>query len=195
MQTLQDREAARLHDGLKDAFRSLFQAFVGRSLDPSLGFLLLEPHLGPALQVRPPGMVTTPDEFVPAVPLLGPRFEIDCVNDLETLEDARQVAIAGDRAGPLPALYEPEVAAIPGVRIYVGRVEDRPVTTAMGWTASAATGIFQVATPPAHRRCGYGGAVTSRAVLGGFAAGADLAWLQSSRVGERLYRKLGFRQV
>ena len=77
----------------------------------------------------------------------------------------------------------------------MGRVEDRPVTTAMGWTANAATGIFQVATPPAHRRRGYGGAVTSRAVLDGFAAGADLAWLQSSRVGERLYRKLGFRQV
>src|SRR2546421_320295 len=120
MQTLQDREAARLHDGLKDAFRSLFQAFVGRSLDPSIGFLLLERHLGTALHIRPTGM---------------------------------------------------------------------------GWTANAATGIFQVATPPAHRRCGYGGAVTSRAVLDGFAAGADLAWLQSSRVGERLYRKLGFRQV
>jgi crotonobetainyl-CoA:carnitine CoA-transferase CaiB-like acyl-CoA transferase len=117
------------------------------------------------------------------------------VKNLEALEDARQVAIAGNGAGPLPAIYEPEVAAIPGVRIYVGRVEDRPVTTAMGWTANAATGIFQVATPLAHRRRGYGGAVTSRAVLDGFAAGADLAWLQPSRSAERLYRQLGFRQV
>jgi crotonobetainyl-CoA:carnitine CoA-transferase CaiB-like acyl-CoA transferase len=105
------------------------------------------------------------------------------------------VAIAGDGDGLLPALYEPVVAAIPGVRIYVGRLEDRPVTTAMGWTANGATGIFQVATAPVDRRRGYGGAVTSRAVLDGFAAGADLAWLQSSRSGERLYRKLGFRQV
>ncbi len=195
MQTVQDREAARLHDGLKDAFRSLFQAFVGRSLDPSFDFLLVESHLGLTPHVRLPGMVTTPDEFVPAVPPSGPRFEIDRVTDLETLEDARRVATAGNGARSLPALYEPEVASIPGLRTYVGRVEDRPVTTAMGWTANAATGIFQVATLPAHWRRGYGGAVTSRAVLDGFAAGADLAWLQSSRSGERLYRKLGFRRV
>lgn len=195
MQTVQDQEAARLHDGLKDAFRSLFRALLGRSLDPGLGYLLGESHLGLTQEVRLPGMVTTPDEFVPAEAPSGPPFEIDWVKDLETLEDARQVAIAGNGAGPLPALYEPEVAAIPGVRIYVGRVEDQPVTTAMGWTANAATGIFQVATPPAYRRRGYGGAVTSRAVLDGFAASADLAWLQSSHSGERLYRKLGFRQV
>jgi hypothetical protein len=140
-------------------------------------------------------MVTTPGEFVPAVAPSGPRFEIDWVKDLEALEEARQVAIAGDGTGPLPALYEPPVAAIPGVRIYVGRAEGRPVTTAMGWTANAATGIFQVATPPADRRRGYGGAVTSRAVLDGFATGADLAWLQPNPSGERLYRKLGFRPV
>jgi ribosomal protein S18 acetylase RimI-like enzyme len=195
MQTLQDREAARLHDGLEDAFGSLFRAFVGRSLDPGLGFVLVERHVGLTREGRPPGMVTTADEFVPAVAPSGPRLEIDRVKDLEALEDARQVAVAGNGAGPLPAIHEPEVAAIPGVRIYVGRVEDRSVTTAMGWTANAATGIFQVATPPAHRRRGYGGAVTSRAVLDGFAAGADLAWLQPSRSAERLYRKLGFRQV
>jgi hypothetical protein len=195
MQTVQDREAARLHDGLKDAFRSLFLAFVGRSLEPDLGFLMVERHLGLTEEGRLPGMVTTPDEFVPAATPSGPRLEIDRVKNLEALEDARQVAIAGNGAGPLPAIYEPEFAAIPGVRIYVGRVEDRPVTTAMGWTANAATGIFQVATPLAHRRRGYGGAVTSRAVLDGFAAGADLAWLQPSRSAERLYRQLGFRQV
>ena len=77
----------------------------------------------------------------------------------------------------------------------MGRVEDRPVTTAMGWTANGATGILQVATAPADRRRGYGAAVTSRAILDGFAAGADLAWLQTSGSGERLYRNLGFRQV
>jgi ribosomal protein S18 acetylase RimI-like enzyme len=195
MQTVENREAARLHDGLMEAFRSLLRAFVGRSLGPSPGFLLAESDLGLTEESRLAGMVTTPDEFVPAVAPSAPRFEIDWVQDLEALEEARQVAIAGDGDGLLPALYEPVVAAIPGVRIYVGRLEDRPVTTAMGWTANGATGIFQVATAPVDRRRGYGGAVTSRAVLDGFAAGADLAWLQSSRSGERLYRKLGFHKV
>ena len=193
MQPVQDREAARLQHGLEDTFRSLFEAFVGRSPGPN-PFLLGERHPGLSQEGRPAGMVTTPGEFVPAA-ASDPRLEIDRVKDLESLEHARQVAIAGDGTGPLLALYEPLVAAIPGVRIYVGRVEGRPVTTATGWTANVATGIFQVTTAPADRRRGYGGAVTSRAVLDGFATGADLAWLQPSRSGERLYRKLGFRQV
>src|SRR4051794_9974013 len=159
MQPMQDREAARLRHGLEDAFRSLFEAFMGRPLGP---------HLGLIQEGRLAGMVTTPGEFVPAVAPSEPRLEIDRVKDLESLEDARQVAIAGDGTGPRLALYEPVVAAIPGVRIYVGRVEGRPVTTATGWTANVATGIFQVTTPPADRRRGYGGAVASRAVLDGF---------------------------
>jgi FR47-like protein len=195
MRPVQDREATRLQHGLEDAFRSLLEAFTGRPVGPNLGVLLEQRHLGLSQEGRVTGMVTTPGEFVPAVAPSEPRLEIERVKDLESLEDARQVAIAGDGTGPLLALYEPVVAAIPGVRIYVGRVEGRPVTTATGWTANVATGIFQVTTPPADRRRGYGGAVTSRAVLDGFAAGADLAWLQSSRSGERLYRKLGFRQV
>ena len=117
------------------------------------------------------------------------------MKDLESLEEARQVAVASIGPGPLSGMYVPQVVAIPGVRIYVGRVDGEPVTTAIGWTASAATGIFQVATAPTYRGRGYGGAVTSRAVLDGFAAGADLVWLQASSLGERLYRDLGFRQV
>src|SRR5882762_5057343 len=194
MQPVQDREAVRLQHGLEDTFRSLFEALTGRSPGPNLGFLL-ERHPGLSQKGRLAGMVTTPGEFVAAAAPSEPRLEIDRVKDLESLEHVRQVAIAGDGTGPLLALYEPLVAAIPGVRIYVGRVEGRPVTTATGWTANAATGIFQVTTAPADRRRGYGGAVTSRAVLDGFATGADLAWLQPSRSGERLYRKLGFRQV
>ena len=181
-------ENLRLSQGLGEVVEALFAAFGVRGL-----------ALSPATEGPPEdavlGMVTTPNEFIPAAPPSGARLEIHAVQDLGGLEAARQVAIAGNGAGPLSAVYVPEVAAIPGVRIYVGRLEDRPVTTAMGWTANGATGILQVATPPAHRRRGYGGAVTSRAVLDGFATGADLAWLQTSGSGERLYRKLGFRQV
>jgi hypothetical protein len=82
MQTVENREAARLHDGLMEAFRSLLRAFVGRSLGPSPGFLLAESDLGLTEESRLAGMVTTPDEFVPAVAPSGPRFEIDWVQDL-----------------------------------------------------------------------------------------------------------------
>jgi len=56
-------------------------------------------------------------------------------------------------------------------------------------------GIFNVATPPEHRGHGYGAAITAQAIHDGFAAGAELSWLQSSAMGESVYRRLGFRAV
>jgi predicted GNAT family acetyltransferase len=51
------------------------------------------------------------------------------------------------------------------------------------------------ATPGEHRGRGYGAALTAAAAQGGFASGADLAWLQSSAMGLSVYRRLGFREV
>jgi N-acetylglutamate synthase len=50
-------------------------------------------------------------------------------------------------------------------------------------------------SPPEHRGRGYGRAVTAKAVADGFEAGADLAWLQASQLGQPVYRAMGFRQV
>jgi predicted GNAT family acetyltransferase len=52
-----------------------------------------------------------------------------------------------------------------------------------------------VATPEEHRGKGYGAAITTEAVRAGFDAGADLAGLQSSPMGESVYRRIGFRKV
>ena len=90
-------------------------------------------------------------------------------------------------------LMTPSVLAAPGVRCYLGEVEGEPVTTAMGLTLGSYVGIFNVATPPAYRRRGYGAAVTARAVADGVAAGANWAWLQSSGAGYHVYNRLGFR--
>ena len=79
--------------------------------------------------------------------------------------------------------------------IYVGRVDGRDVSTAVGFTSGDAVGIFNVATPPEHRGRGYGAALTAAAAAEGFAAGAEFAWLQSSALGLPVYRRLGFREV
>jgi len=103
MQTVQDREAARLHDGLKDAFRSLFQACMGRSLGPGLGFVIGESHLGLTQDGRLPGMVTTPDEFVPAVAPSGPRLEIDRAEP-----ELTEVELVGGLGGGAAACAPPQ---------------------------------------------------------------------------------------
>jgi GNAT superfamily N-acetyltransferase len=90
-------------------------------------------------------------------------------------------------------LMTPSVLAVPGVRCYIGAVGDQPVTTGLGVTLGSYVAIFNIATPPAQRRRGYGAAVTARAVADGLDAGAKWAWLQSSEPGYPVYERLGFR--
>jgi predicted GNAT family acetyltransferase len=92
-------------------------------------------------------------------------------------------------------MYLVEVAALEGLEYYLGRVEGRDVATAIGYRLEGTVGIFNVATPREHRGRGYGAAVTAEAARDGFSAGAELAWLQSSAIGESVYRRLGFREV
>jgi predicted GNAT family acetyltransferase len=86
----------------------------------------------------------------------------------------------------------PDVLRLPGVRCYLGEVGGQAVTTGVGVTLGDSTGVFNIATPPAHRRRGYGAAVTARAVADGLAAGAKWAWLQASPAGYATYTRLGF---
>ncbi len=95
----------------------------------------------------------------------------------------------------LQALYLPEVVELDGMNVYLGRVEAEAVTTAIGYRTGRDGGIFNVATPAEHRRHGYGAAITAFATRSLFESGADLAWLQTSPIGERVYYRLGFRQV
>lgn len=92
-------------------------------------------------------------------------------------------------------LMTSEVLAAPGVRCYVGEAGGQPVTTGLGVTLGSSVGIFNIATPPEHRRRGYGAAVTARAVADGFAAGARWSALQSSTDGFTVYERLGFRTL
>jgi predicted GNAT family acetyltransferase len=82
------------------------------------------------------------------------------------------------------------------VRVYLASVGDTDVSTAVGVRSSdGAVGVFNVATPPEHRRHGYGAAVTARVAADAMAAGARWVWLQSSEQGLAVYERLGFRIV
>lgn len=96
---------------------------------------------------------------------------------------------------PLAQLMTADVLRLPGVRCYLGKVGGQAVTTGLGVTLGDFTGVFNIATPPAHRRRGYGAAVTARVIADGLAAGAKWAWLQSSPPGHATYIRLGFQTV
>ncbi len=150
-------------------------------------------ELGLTARVPMPGMAVSPEGLTD---VRAPELEIVRVDEEEGLADAARVAAAG--GAPLDftrALFAPGLLLLDGFAVYLGRADSVTVTTAMGYRTNNDVGIFNVATPPAHRRRGYGSAITAHAARAGFENGADLAWLQTSEIGESVYRGLGFRHV
>jgi GNAT superfamily N-acetyltransferase len=92
-------------------------------------------------------------------------------------------------------LTTPSVLRRPGVCAYIGEIDGKAVATGVGVRLAEHVGIFNVATLPAHRRRGYGAAITARAVRDGLDQGAKWAWLQSTTDGYRVYEQLGFRTL
>ncbi|WP_377642783.1 GNAT family N-acetyltransferase [Oryzobacter terrae] len=95
----------------------------------------------------------------------------------------------------LAPLMGREVLSTPGTVAWVGRTDDEPCTVGLGALRDGYLGVFNIATPPAHRRRGLGHAVTARVVAEGVAAGAHTAYLQASELGRPVYEHLGFRTV
>jgi GNAT superfamily N-acetyltransferase len=91
--------------------------------------------------------------------------------------------------------YTPRVMTTPGLTVYLARVGDEPVATGVTFEHDGAMGIFNVATPPEHRRQGHGSQIVLRGVRDGFERGAQFAYLQASAQGTSVYRRLGFETV
>jgi N-acetylglutamate synthase len=144
------------------------------------------------------GLVAEPDSPLMATvgPVEGPRPDGLVVRQLEPAEASLHCEVAGPAFGApadlLAGLITPVVLGLPEVRGYVGEVGGEPVVTAMSVTLEPAVGIFNVATPPAYRRRGYGAAATARALRDGLEHGASWGWLQSTEAGHSVYESLGF---
>jgi GNAT superfamily N-acetyltransferase len=77
-------------------------------------------------------------------------------------------------------------------RVWVGRVDGRPVTTATAYVGDGFVGLYAVATAADARGHGYAEAVTWAATL----CRPELpATLQASSMGRPVYERMGFRTV
>ena len=144
------------------------------------------------------GMVAAPR--IPLMAAVGPVSVPEprelAIRRLEVGESRLHAELAGAAFEAPPDLFATIISettlGLPAVRAYVGEVGGTPVATAIAATIGDAVGVFNVATAAAHRRRGYGAAVTSRAISDGRAAGATWSWLRSAEPASRVYERLGF---
>lgn len=84
---------------------------------------------------------------------------------------------------------------VPHSHWLVGLLEGQPVATAMSVVDEGVSYIAWVSTVPEHRKKGYGEALTWQAALAGRQDGARSALLRASKMGEPVYRRMGFRTL
>ena len=87
---------------------------------------------------------------------------------------------------PLEMLQGDDVGA------FVVDLDGRPAAVAMSIVIDGVADIHWVGTMPFAARRGLGELATARSIEHGFDHGADLAALQASPMGDRLYRRMGF---
>jgi ribosomal protein S18 acetylase RimI-like enzyme len=127
------------------------------------------------------------------------ELAITRVTTRDQLNAHRDVLAAGFGEGPKEADWVQGVFTHIGYDAdwshFVGRVEGKAVATASMLLTPPAVGIYFVCTTPAHRRKGYGAAITQAAMLDAAQRGASHAVLGSSPMGQGIYEALGFKTV
>ena len=85
-------------------------------------------------------------------------------------------------------LYKPET------KFYIGKIKGKPVSSLMLYLSSGVAGLHAVSTLPEYRNKGFGLTISRTALIDAFDNGYKVGVLQASKMGERVYRKLGFKK-
>ncbi|MEU4562165.1 hypothetical protein AB0F72_27590 [Actinoplanes sp. NPDC023936] len=144
-------------------------------------------------QISVPLMVRGRDPLPGLMPV-GGRIRLVGADEVPV---AAGVIAAGFEAPPevFGAMLTAPVLTGAGAQTYLLTKDGMPASTGLSLRQGKRFGLFNIATPPEHRRRGFAYAVTQRMLLDGFLAGADYAYLQASKSGRPLYEELGFRTV
>jgi GNAT superfamily N-acetyltransferase len=81
------------------------------------------------------------------------------------------------------------------VKMFIGRVGGKAVTTATSIVIGETAGIFQVGTLETQRGKGFGEILTAESIRAAADAGARVAFLQASGSGFPIYKRMGFQTV
>jgi GNAT superfamily N-acetyltransferase len=128
-------------------------------------------------------------------------FNVDRIHTPAELDAYAGVLALGFGEGPKEAEWVRAMYGRIGLRDsvpwrhYLGRLDGHPVATASVFLSAGAAGLYFVSTAPGLRRRGIGAAISRAALLGARELGVRIGVLGSSRMGHRMYQRLGFRDV
>jgi hypothetical protein len=133
---------------------------------------------------RPPGPldVATPPELE--------LVRVSTAAEVEEFEAASVRGFGKEGAAIEPGTFHPPtILDDPAMKMFIGRVNGKPVAAAMGYRTETVVGVFGVTTIASARRRGYGAALTRAAMLTDSELPSVLA---PSKEGESVYLRLGF---
>jgi GNAT superfamily N-acetyltransferase len=150
--------------------------------------------LGMVVGVSRPGMAAQVSAIARASP--PPGVEISMLSPDDDLEELWEIqaTVFGMRPDVVRAYLGPSMLRARGIACFVARQDGRAVSSSLGIEIDGSIGVFGVATLPEARGRGIGTAITAVAVDSARDR-ADLAWLQASEDGQRVYEWMGFEVV
>ena len=109
------------------------------------------------------------------------------------LEDGETSSTYGDS---LMKTYQSQPKDV-NIRHFIGYYSGEPVSVSSIYISGANAGLYNVGTPSSKRGCGYGSALSIRAIKFAKSKGVKKILLQTELgdVAEQLYKKLGFKQA
>jgi hypothetical protein len=139
-----------------------------------------------------PWFVRSPSQLAAEDP--PPELEVVDVGSVAEVAEFEAVSVrgfGGEGEWVAPGtLHPPSILGDPRMTMLIGRVRHQPVSAAMSYTTDWAVGIYGVTTIADARGHGYASALT-RALVDPHLP----ALLSPSPEAERLYRRIGFREV
>ncbi len=126
---------------------------------------------------------------------------IERIETTESLQLALQTISAGmpwpgaGRDYTMDVILQHGFVAHPSVYYYLARLNGKPVATSLLFLAGGVSGLYCVATVPSARGRGIGRAISHFPLLDARNMGYRTAILQATEKGERIYRRLGFKEV
>jgi GNAT superfamily N-acetyltransferase len=142
---------------------------------------------GLSLATASPGMGATLDEL-----------DLEANAQDARTSDLRTVGRVNDQAyGNVDSRLERTLTALPPQRLHAYRVDlsGRAASVALALHHNGDCGVSFVATVPSARRRGLATSVMRAALAGARETGCTTVSLQATEVGERLYARLGFRDL